>query len=194
MIEEALSILDIETEQRILEIRQRIDFICANIRASGKNQITKLLSTIKTLTVDEFCREYGGNTQYYLEQVMTRQGTAKNKKKRRNDTSEIEEKRSNKRTKGNISVNIEATSKAETEVIPRETQPLGSFQLLLSRPTYPRIDICVDPQQSPPECIKLETSVSDDSLQLLTDTQRQRLCAQVQQIQDQLESFKKSLS
>ncbi|KAI9354950.1 hypothetical protein BD770DRAFT_444856 [Pilaira anomala] len=71
-VEEALKILEEEKNKRIEDIRQRTAFMCASLRAHGKTQLSKLLKSVKELTVQEFCETYGANTEYFVQESRKR--------------------------------------------------------------------------------------------------------------------------
>lgn len=55
-------------QRRIEDIQQRIEFMCASLRAQGNTEINKMLMSVRKLTVEEFCETYDANTQKFLEQ------------------------------------------------------------------------------------------------------------------------------
>lgn len=55
-------------ERRKEDIRQRIEFTCAAVRAQGNTQLNKMLKAVRKLTVREFCEVYGASTQNFLDQ------------------------------------------------------------------------------------------------------------------------------
>lgn len=55
-------------QRRIEDIQQRIEFMCASLRAQGNTEINKMLMSVRKLTIEEFCEIYDANTQKFLEQ------------------------------------------------------------------------------------------------------------------------------
>lgn len=46
--------------------------MCASLRAHGKTQLSKLLKSVRELTVQEFCETYGANTEYFVQESRKR--------------------------------------------------------------------------------------------------------------------------
>lgn len=49
--------------------------MCVALRAHGNTQLNKMLKSVRSLTLKEFCETYKGDTQYYLEQTRKRLAT-----------------------------------------------------------------------------------------------------------------------
>ncbi|KAI9486240.1 MAG: hypothetical protein EXX96DRAFT_548248 [Benjaminiella poitrasii] len=67
-IDEAITILEEETKRRVEDIQQRVEFICASLRAQGNTQINRMLMSVRQLTIKEFCEYYEADTKKFLEQ------------------------------------------------------------------------------------------------------------------------------
>lgn len=78
-------------KRRVEDIRQRIEFMCASLRAQGNTQINKLLKAIRELTVEDFCEKYGADTQYFMsQQTMQRISQTNNKRPSLNDNEKFD--------------------------------------------------------------------------------------------------------
>lgn len=55
-------------KKRINDVEQRVEFMCASLRAQGHTQINKMLMAVRELTVEEFCETYEADAQVFLNQ------------------------------------------------------------------------------------------------------------------------------
>lgn len=190
-IEEALSILDAETKRRVEDVRQRIEFMCASLRAQGNTQINKLLKAIRELTVEDFCEKYGADTQYFMsQQTMQRISQTKNKRPSVNDSEKFDAtiKKRSKVLKIDAEKEIEPGSDASSHT------HTGPVIVRLERDLQPTISIQLNPGHSVEGLGKLSIDAPIDMLKELNEVERGRIREQIQSIQDELENLKKIVS
>ncbi|KAI9023876.1 hypothetical protein CLU79DRAFT_834694 [Phycomyces nitens] len=85
-LQETMATIEAESRRRIEGLRQSIEFACTSLRAHGNMQINQLLSSVRQLTMDEFCNKYGADTLVFLEEQT--------RKRRGEGISSIPQKRS----------------------------------------------------------------------------------------------------
>ncbi|KAI8642079.1 hypothetical protein BD408DRAFT_417043 [Parasitella parasitica] len=119
-VNEAVAILEEETQQRILDIQQRIEFVCASLRAQGNTEMNKMLMSVRKLTMEQFCEAYEANPQKFLEHQTQQMHAGSSHhdgfKRTHSFTSDTVDKISTKKTKPNaISVEVNDTSSSATK-------------------------------------------------------------------------------
>jgi hypothetical protein len=89
-------------KRRVDDIRQRMEFMDASLRAQGHTQVNKMVMAIRELTVEEYCDTYGADTKNFLEQQAKKlskkrivESNDMNTKKRRKSSSIEEEEVNN---------------------------------------------------------------------------------------------------
>ncbi|KAL9555759.1 hypothetical protein MBANPS3_002198 [Mucor bainieri] len=215
-IDEAIAILEEETQRRIEDIQQRIEFMCASLRAQGNTEINKMLMSVRELTVEQFCETYDASTHIFLEQQKlkrthsaqtdTTQDTLR-KRRRSNsfsiavdddvplNTTHVEAKpKSNAEIPPNEHITPKETAKSLRQSIansePINQEPQEPIILRLNRTAKPSIDIELNTQGAQ-EDFSVESAM--DKLNQLSEQQKKFIKEQIKDLQDKLDIFQKSI-
>ncbi|KAG2236885.1 hypothetical protein INT48_002698, partial [Thamnidium elegans] len=163
-LEEALTILEEEKNKRIEDIRQQTEFLCATLRAHGNTQLNKMLKEVRDLTLKEFCETYKANTQYFLQESRKR-----------------------------LATKLSNEIKKRPKLIVNEKVPVQEpIYVHVEKENHSKFSLRLDPESSIDQTEKFKFNLATETLSQLTNNQRVRICDQIQDLQDQLESLKKN--
>ncbi|KAI8092758.1 uncharacterized protein BX664DRAFT_328063 [Halteromyces radiatus] len=255
LVDEAISILDAEATRRIDEIRQSVDFICSSLRAQGKMTVSQLLKSVRSLTMDEYCNTYHGNTQYFLEEQSRKRKriemVTRGKKRDLFDMSDIgnstplsspsSSKKKSLGTKGKTDTNIRSTisnqndtttvttrtvsssgksachtigisqendknlnDKPDMDIVKDEKKgdkqeeeeeevAFGPLFMQFLRPDHPKVTFQLDPQEELNPTKTFQLQVPFEFVDQFGNGHRRRIAAQIEHIQNELETFKQQL-
>ncbi|GAN01494.1 hypothetical protein MAM1_0008d00927 [Mucor ambiguus] len=129
-IDEAIAILEEETQRRIEDIQQRIEFMCVSLRAQGNTEINKMLMSVRELTVEQFCETYDASIHVFLEQqAQQRRTNSSNKELKRADSTQtymINDTSKKRRRSNSFSIAIDDVPLNTTDV---EAKPKDSVEI-----------------------------------------------------------------
>ncbi|GAA5816102.1 hypothetical protein MFLAVUS_009624 [Mucor flavus] len=158
------SLLFQKENKRIEDIRQQTEFLCAALRAHGNAQLNKMLPSVRSLTLKEFCETYKADTQYYLQQSRKR-----------------------------LATKLPNEIKKRPKLIVNEKVPVQEpIYVHVEKEDHAKLSLRFDPESSIEQARKFKFNLATDTLSQLNNDQRARICDQIQDLQDQLESLKKN--
>ncbi|OAD08232.1 hypothetical protein MUCCIDRAFT_154864, partial [Mucor lusitanicus CBS 277.49] len=140
-IDEAIAILEEETQRRIEDIQQRIEFMCASLRAQGNTEINKMLMSVRELTVEQFCETYDASTRIFLEQQTQQRRThsSSNELKRTSSTQTDTTNNTSKKRRRSNSFSI-AVDEVPLKTKDVEATPKSNAEISSNAPTSPKED------------------------------------------------------
>ncbi|KAL7329424.1 hypothetical protein PS15p_207526 [Mucor circinelloides] len=141
-IDEAIAILEEETQRRIEDIQQRIEFMCASLRAQGNTEINKMLMSVRKLTVEEFCETYDASTQMFLEQQTQQRRSNSDhnelKRKKSAQANTIDDAGRKRRKSNSFSIAVDDISLSTKD---DQEQPKNNAEIPLNEPIATTKDV-----------------------------------------------------
>ncbi|CEP08038.1 hypothetical protein [Parasitella parasitica] len=212
-VREALAVLEEEsnvvyTQQRIQDIQHRIEFVCASLRAQGNTELNKMLTSVRELTMEQFCDAYEASTQKFLEQQMQQKhpsGSNHNglKSIEINDISSSKSKDDHGEAKDSVEKMKADVIKSQNDVDHawqdiKESQLNTQEQLLndepvvmsIKRQNHTNLDIELH-TRGKKEYFVVESATK--RLNQLNQHQKSHIKSQIEDLQEKLEIFKSSI-
>ncbi|KAI8990961.1 hypothetical protein BDF20DRAFT_831049 [Mycotypha africana] len=219
VLEEEIHLIFATAERRINDLSQRIDFVCAALRAQGNTQINRMLKSVRQLTIGEFCGTYEANTENFLNEQAKQRSVQNSKKSIAHvDDNEPEVDSLMKQRKSSTSVDgteknhahpdahekenhrkaneIKECREADKETPLQNSQhqrPVERFTLRVNRGVLSDISVQLDPEYVDEDTDKLAVDLPEDIVNQLDKHQKERILKQIQQLQNTLSAFTETL-